>query len=82
MDLVPKPNPRAYQGLCDAYGIEPAAALFVEDMARNLAPAKAIGMTTIWVDNGSEQGPEPRRDHIDYTVHDLAPWLQHIMEAS
>ena len=82
MDLVPKPHPSAYAGLCTAFGIEPARAIFFEDMARNLAPAKAIGMTTVWVDNGSEQGPEPRRDHIDYIVHDLAPWLQHIMEAS
>ena len=28
----------------------------VEDMVRNLAPAKALGMTTVWVDNGSERG--------------------------
>ena len=82
MDLVPKPHPSAYAGLCAAFGIEPTRAIFFEDMARNLAPAKAIGMATVWVDNGSEQGPEPRRDHIDYIVHDLAPWLQHIMEAS
>lgn len=82
MDLVPKPHPSAYAGLCAAFGVEPTRAIFFEDMARNLAPAKAIGMTTVWVDNGSEQGPEPRRDHIDYIVHDLAPWLQHIMEAS
>ena len=53
----PKPDPHAYHGLCDAYAIDPAHSLFVEDMARNLKPAKAIGMTTVWVDNGSEQGP-------------------------
>ncbi|MGP7796674.1 pyrimidine 5'-nucleotidase [Sphingomonas sp. CLY1604] len=82
MDLVPKPHASAYAGLCAAFGIVPSRAIFFEDMARNLAPAKAIGMTTVWVDNGSEQGPEVARDHIDFTVHDLAPWLQHIMEAS
>ncbi len=49
-------------------------------MARNLAPAKAIGMTTVWVDNGSEQGPEGAREHIDYTVHALTPWLISILE--
>ena len=82
MDLVPKPNPRAYQGLCDAYDIDPARALFVEDMARNLAPAKAIGMTTAWIDNGSEQSPDADRSFIDYTVRDLAGWLQDITEAT
>jgi putative hydrolase of the HAD superfamily len=81
MDLVPKPHPSAYAGLCAAFGIDPTRALFAEDMARNLVPAKAIGMTTVWVDNGSEQGPEAARDHIDYTVHDLTSWLTHVTEA-
>jgi putative hydrolase of the HAD superfamily len=82
MDLQPKPQPAAYAGLCAAFGLDPTTCLFVEDMARNLAPAKAIGMTTVWVDNGSEQGPAPGGDFIDFTVHDLAAWLHQIMEAS
>jgi putative hydrolase of the HAD superfamily len=80
MDLVPKPSPRAYASLCDALAVDPTRALFVEDMARNLKPAKAIGMTTVWVDNGSEQGPEDERDFIDYRIEELAPWLEGIME--
>ena len=55
MALKPKPDPGAYAGLCAALDIDPSRALFVEDMARNLKPAKAIDMTTVWVDNGSEQ---------------------------
>jgi putative hydrolase of the HAD superfamily len=81
MDLVPKPAESAYRGLCDAFSIDPAASLFVEDMARNLKPAKAIGMVTVWVDNGSEQGPDESRDHIDYTITELAPWLEEILAA-
>jgi putative hydrolase of the HAD superfamily len=81
MDLVPKPAESAYRGLCDAFGMDPREALFVEDMARNLKPAKAIGMTTVWVDNGSEQGPDATRDHIDYTITELAPWLEEILAA-
>ncbi len=75
MDYLPKPDPRAYRGLCDRFGIDPGRALFVDDMARNLAPAKAIGMTTVWVDNGSEQGPGPVADCIDFTVTDVGDWL-------
>ena len=56
--------------------IDPARSLFVEDMARNLTPAKALGMTTVWLDNGSESG---HRDHlpdqVDFHVADLADWL-------
>ena len=80
MALRPKPAASAYRGLCDTHGIDPARALFVDDMARNLAPAKAIGMTTVWIDNGSEQAPDPDRAFIVYTVTELGPWLYDILE--
>jgi putative hydrolase of the HAD superfamily len=77
----PKPDPLAYRGLCDAYDIDPAASLFVEDMARNLRPAKAIGMTTVWIANGSEQPPnDTDRSFIDYTTTDIGHWLLDILE--
>lgn len=79
-DYRPKPHPSAYQGLCDAYGLEPHHSLFVEDMARNLKPAKAIGMTTVWIDNGSEQTPDNDRSFIDHIVSDLGSWLHEILE--
>ena len=82
MSLRPKPAASAYQGLCDLHRIEPRQALFVDDMTRNLAPAKAIGMTTVWVDNGSEQAPGTTADlsFIDYRVTAIGPWLRHILE--
>lgn len=79
MDLKPKPQASAYAGLCAAYDIDPAHALFAEDMARNLAPAKAIGMTTLWVDNGSEQTPDLDRGYIDFTCGDITAWLEEIL---
>ena len=81
MDLKPKPEASAYAGLCAAFGIEPAESLFVEDMARNLKPAKAIGMTTVWVDNGSEQSADADRGFIDFTTHDITAWLTGVLEA-
>ena len=80
MDLKPKPNASAYAGLCAAFDIDPTESLFVEDMARNLTPAKAIGMTTVWIDNGSEQAAaEQDRSFIDFTTPDLTAWLHDIM---
>jgi putative hydrolase of the HAD superfamily len=80
MDYVPKPDPRSYRAMCDRYAIEPDQALFVEDMARNLAPAKALGMTTVWVDNGSEQaGAGADRAFIDYRTEDIGEWLSEIV---
>ena len=81
MGLVPKPDPRSYRGLCDAHGLDPAATLFADDMARNLVPARAIGMTTLWISNGSEQaGHAGAGDASDFTTADLAAWLTHIRE--
>lgn len=73
---APKPDPAAYAGLCEAYAIDPRRALFAEDMARNLPPAHAIGMTTVWINNGSEQGPLSQfGSFIDFEVADLSDWL-------
>lgn len=73
---TPKPDPEAYRAMVAHFGIDPAKSLFVEDMARNLTPAKALGMTTVWLDNGSESG---HRDHlpdrVDFHVNDIADWL-------
>lgn len=75
----PKPHAEAYRGLCEAYALDPTRALFVEDMARNLPPAKAIGMTTVWIDNGSEQVGVDHA-HIDFVTPDLTAWLTGIWE--
>ncbi|KPF76414.1 HAD family hydrolase [alpha proteobacterium AAP81b] len=79
LGYVPKPQAPAYANLCAAHGIDPSRAVFVEDMARNLVPAKAIGMMTVWIDNGSEQGPGEARDHIDVITPDVASWLTTIV---
>ena len=80
MDYLPKPDPRAYAAMCERFGIDPARALFVEDMARNLAPAKALGMTTVWIDNGSELGSHQADPaFIDYHVADIGAWLSEIL---
>ena len=80
MNYVPKPDPSAYAAICAVHGIDPARALFADDMARNLAPAKALGMTTLWIDNGSEQGPDlAEPDYVDYRSSDIAAWLAGIL---
>jgi putative hydrolase of the HAD superfamily len=79
-DLTPKPEPHGYRKLLDQFAIEPTAAVMVEDMVRNLAPAKALGMTTVWVDNGSERGSHDYQDAIvDHRISDVGAWLQSIL---
>ncbi len=76
MDYVPKPAPASYAAMCARWDIDPARALFAEDMARNLKPAKQLGMTTLWIDNGSEQASEDEfTPFIDYRTAHLTDWL-------
>ena len=80
-ELRPKPDPHGYALLCERFGIEPARALLVDDMAVNLKPAKALGMTTVWVDNGSERGNHGADEgFIDHRISDVADWLESILE--
>lgn len=79
----PKPHPDAYDDMCSALRVDPTCALFVEDMARNLKPAKALGMATVWVNNGSEHGDaDASPEFIDFETHDLSHWLNEIMESA
>jgi putative hydrolase of the HAD superfamily len=76
MAYKPKPEPMAYTGMIEALGIDPDRAVFVEDMARNLAPAKALGMQTVWLDLGTEWGDRAKDDAaIDLVIGDLEQWL-------
>ncbi len=80
MAYLPKPNPAAYAAICERHAIDPARALFVDDMARNLAPAKALGMTTVWLDNGSERGGhDADQAAVDYVASGLAEWLELVL---
>jgi putative hydrolase of the HAD superfamily len=44
-----KPDPAIYRLVCDELGVEPAEAVFLDDLGVNLKPARAMGMTTIKV---------------------------------
>lgn len=46
---VRKPDPEFYAIACDKLAIEPAEAVFLDDLGVNLKPARALGMTTIKV---------------------------------
>ena len=45
-----KPAPRIYRLVCRELGVEPAEAVFLDDIGRNLKAARALGMATIKVE--------------------------------
>jgi putative hydrolase of the HAD superfamily len=79
-DLTPKPQLHGYRKLLDQFGIDPGHAVMVEDMVQNLKPAKALGMTTIWVDNGSERGNHGYdQSVVDVRIANVADWLESVI---
>jgi epoxide hydrolase-like predicted phosphatase len=48
-----KPDPRIYELTCARLAIAPSAAVFLDDLGANLKPARALGMTTIKVEDPS-----------------------------
>jgi putative hydrolase of the HAD superfamily len=45
-----KPDPRIYHMSCEALGVRPEEAVFLDDIGANLKGARAVGMVTIRVD--------------------------------
>ena len=80
-DYLPKPDAHGYRLLVERFGIDPRRAVLVEDMAKNLIPAKALGMTTVWVDNGSDHGDhDADPEAIDHVISDVGDWLDQLLE--
>jgi len=74
---LPKPEPAVYDALVARHGLDPRRTVMIEDIARNLAPAAALGMTTVWVRTQSRIGQEgAEAAHVHYAVDDLLGWLQ------
>jgi len=75
-DFEPKPALPGYRLLLKRHSVRPETALMVEDMARNLAPAAELGMTTAWVRNGVDWAMEEAdREYIHHVVDELAGFL-------
>jgi putative hydrolase of the HAD superfamily len=77
---VRKPDPRFYEMACKELGIEPPEAVFLDDLGINLKPARAMGMTTIKVEDPDKALDEleavvgfPLRAHADGTSAGFTP---------
>jgi putative hydrolase of the HAD superfamily len=73
---LPKPHPPTYERFLARHRVDPRAAAMFEDIARNLAPAAALGMVTVWVPGITEWSREGADgDHIHHVADDLSAWL-------
>jgi len=76
IDFQPKPNAAGYRALIETYAVEPRRAAMIEDMARNLPPAAALGITTIWLRGGPHDEVDAvHATSIHHTIDDLTVFL-------
>lgn len=77
-NYLPKPFLAPYEQILVELAVAPSACTMVEDVAKNLEPAKALGMTTILVGGNGEIPPfvDLRID----TIHEIATALQRLQE--
>jgi putative hydrolase of the HAD superfamily len=72
----PKPGFAGYHELLRRHQVAPSAAIMFEDMAKNLVPAAALGMTTAWIRGQADWAAAGSAgDHIHHVVDDLGSFL-------
>jgi putative hydrolase of the HAD superfamily len=83
IDFQPKPAPEAYRCVVAASGLVCEQAAMFDDLPHNLAPARALGMTTIWLKSDTPWGKHTAQmdvapGGIDHQTDDLTRFLQNI----
>jgi len=78
-NFIPKPAIESYEKLSKKFNINPNETVFIEDIAKNLEPAKKIGMKTIWLINNQYWGKKDSdKDFIDLKIKNLSSFLKEI----
>ena len=79
---LPKPDPKSYNIMLKAFGIsgdQIGNSIFIEDTAKNLRPAKALGIKTVWIENEFNLNDyRENSEFIDYKYSDLKSFLNDI----
>ena len=78
-NLIPKPSLEPYEKLVKKFDIIPEETIFIEDIAKNLEPAKKLGMKTVWLINNEHWGKKDSdKDFIDLKIKNLSSFLREI----
>jgi putative hydrolase of the HAD superfamily len=86
-DLLPKPEPKAYERFFDKHAVDPKRAAMFEDLDRNLVIPHQKGMTTVLI--VPKPGQSDHREafeipgteilpHVDFATYDLEGFLAEI----
>jgi putative hydrolase of the HAD superfamily len=82
-DYVPKPDRTSYSLMLQRHQLAAENACMIDDIVRNLEPAKMLGMTTVWLKGDIEwaRGEDTGggASYIDHTIDDLGSWLDWVI---
>lgn len=67
-----KPAASAYERVLAALGARGDECLMIDDSARNLAPARALGMRTVWLDGKGVEEPHQAAEAIIRAIYEVA----------
>jgi len=78
-NFIPKPSLEPYKKLIKKFNINPKETVFIEDIAKNLEPAKQLGMKTVWLINDEYWGKKDSdKNYIDLKIENLSSFLKEI----
>ncbi|MBI4785542.1 MAG: pyrimidine 5'-nucleotidase [Chloroflexi bacterium] len=66
-----KPTPSGYAKVLSALGARGDECLMIDDTARNLVPAKALGMRTVWLDGNHDPRTAEGCESADAVIHTI-----------
>ena len=80
---LPKPDPKSYDIMLKSFSIstnQTEDCIFIEDTAKNLRPAKLLGLKTVWIENDFNFSDyKENSEYIDYKYSDLKSFLNDII---
>jgi putative hydrolase of the HAD superfamily len=72
LGYIAKPDPEAYRRVLEILGVEGDECLIIDDRARNLAPAKELGMITVLVSNEGTASRQDQPKDVDFVIGEVA----------
>ena len=84
-NYIAKPNPKSYHMMKKKLNLNNkniSKSIFFEDTAKNLKPARELGMSTVWVENDfNRKDADSLREYINFTGSDIKSILSNMLKS-
>ena len=83
-NYIAKPDPNSYHMMKEKLNLNEeniSKCIFFEDTAKNLKPAKELGMSTVWIENDfNRKEADSLREYINFTGSDIKSILSSMLK--